>query len=176
MSTLAELEKQLFALLGTLLKVHGFNAKPVDQSFRKPRSFGWAAIHLALIRHPPTDFDVVVNVAIRFDAIEELTGSTHPLIKSSDRKKAATIGCELGNLLGVGQKRWTIASEGDLEPVAAQIMECCESSIFPFIEKYSDLGTVLETLNAGGETASLISPLEGKRNRTLEALLRMQSQ
>lgn len=175
MNTLAELQRQLFDRLGYFMKPHGFIPKPADNSFRSGASFGWASIHLTFIRHPPTDFDVVVGASIRFDAVENMTQDADSLVKPSDRKKSATIGCELGNLLGVGQKRWTVASDGDIGPVASEIVIECEATLLPFIQRYSDLGHVLETLRAGGERAGLISPLEAKRDRTIEALSKMLS-
>ncbi len=170
MSSLAELQKQLLGEVGLLLHRHGFNPKPVQQSFRLAKPFGWASIHLAFIRHPPTDFDVVVNAAIRIDAVENRIQSNDSLVSARDRKHSATIGCELGNLKGIGQQRWTVASKDDVPSVASSIVAECEATLLPFIEKYSDLDTVLAVLEADTKFARLLSPIEGKRNKTVSAL------
>ncbi len=170
MNDIRALEKQLLAAMGTLLQARGFNPKPAGQSFRLAKPFGWASIHLAFVRHPPDDFDVVLNVAIRVDAVQEaILDKNNPLIKESDRKHSATVGCELGNLKGIGQQRWTVASESDIRPVSEAIFAECESVMFPFIEKYSDLRVLLEVLKSGSNEARLISST-GERAKIVDAL------
>lgn len=165
------LEKQLLASVGTLLQARGFNPKPAGQSFRLTKPFGWASIHLAFARHPPTDFDVVLNVAVRVDAVQDaIQDKNDPLIKESDLKNSATVGCELGNLKGIGQQRWTVATASDVRLVAEALFAECESIMFPFIEKFSDLRVLLEVLDSGSKEARLISPLPEKRTNTVVAL------
>ncbi len=171
MNNIRMLEKQLLSAMGTLLKEHGFDPKPIGQAFHLAKPFGWACVHLAFVRHPPTDFDVVVDVAVRVDAVQDaIVDKSNPLIKESDRKLSATVGCELGNLKGIGQQRWTVASESDIPPVSAAIFAECESVMFPFIEKFSDLRVMLEVLKSGSGEAKLISPLLDKRAKTIDAL------
>ncbi|MDN5924712.1 MAG: hypothetical protein L0H70_06905, partial [Xanthomonadales bacterium] len=87
-----------------------------------------------------------------------------------DRKHAATIGCELGNLKGIGQQRWTVSSEEDVPPVASDIAAECEATLLPFIEKYSDLDTLLAVLTTDTKMARLLSPIDDKTQRTVVAL------
>lgn len=89
-----------------MLQPHGFTPKLSEQWFRLPKPFGWASIHLAFVNHPPTDFDVVLNVAIRIDEVQDaIEDGNDPLITAKDLKRSATIGVELGNLKGTGQHR-----------------------------------------------------------------------
>ena len=173
MSGLPALQKKLLSEVGSLLHRYGFDKKPVDQSLRLAKSFGWASIHLTFVRHPPIDFDVVVNAAIRVDVVQDCIQNGDSLISIKDRKQSATIGCELGNLKGVGQQRWTISSEKDVGPVACAIAAECEATLLPFIEKYSDLDELLEVLAADTKVARLISPIDSKRNKTIDALSKL---
>lgn len=170
MSRLEALQKSLLSEIGRLLHRHGFNPKPVDQSLRLAKSYGWASIHLAFVRHPPTDFDVIVNAAIRIDAVQDYIQGNDSLISATERKRSATIGCELGNLKGVGQKRWTISSEEDVCPVASEIVSECERNLLPFIERYSDFDTLLKVLAMDAKEARLLSPIDDKRHKTVIAL------
>jgi hypothetical protein len=171
MSQLAELKKQFLLEMGRQLHPLGFSPKPVGQSFRMAKPFGWASIHLSFVTHPTIDFDVVVNAAVRIEAVQVLIQDIDdPLITDADRKSAATLGCELGNLKGIGQKRWTVSSERDVRPVASAILRECHAELLPFIEQFSRLENVLMALNGGGEFAELISPIEAKRIKTIDAI------
>ena len=64
MSSIEVLQATLLESVGTKLATHGFK-KRVGQSFLKGYDWGKAAIHLSFIEHP-NDFDVTVDVAIRF--------------------------------------------------------------------------------------------------------------
>jgi hypothetical protein len=162
------LRKTLLGEVGSLLQPLGFAPKPVAQSFRMPKPFGWAAIHLGFVNHPPTDFDVVVNVAIRVDRVQDvIISKDDPLVADSDRRNSATVGCELGNLWGTGQHRWTIASEQQVRPVAREIVSACQQTLLPFIEKYSDLRTLHDTLAADSKEANLINPFPDERKKVV---------
>ncbi len=125
------------------------------------------------MRHPPTDFDVVVDVAIRMDAVQDMIQESDSLMTSSDRRNSATIGCELGNLMGKGQHRWMVSSEEDVKLVASQIDAACRQTILPFIGRYSDFAYALETLMRDEKTARLISPIDDKRSKTVVALSKL---
>ena len=165
------LRKKLLGEVGSLLQPLGFAPRPVGQSFRMPKPFGWASIHLGFVKHPPIDFDVVVNVAIRVDRVQEvIISKDDPLITDADRGNSATVGCEFGNLRGTGQHRWTIAREEHVRPVALEITSACEETLLPFIEKYSDLRILHDTLVADAEEAKLIHPFAFERKKVVVVL------
>jgi hypothetical protein len=170
MSIFPALQKKMLGEIGLSLREHGFTPKPMEQSFLLAKPFGWASIDLAFIRHPAIDFDVVVSAAIRIDAVQEMIQERHKLVTDKELKSVATIGCELGNLKGIGQQRWTIASEDDVSPVASGIVAECEASLLPFIEKYSNFETLLAVLIADCKEAKLISTFDDKRKKIVVAL------
>ncbi|ATS75070.1 hypothetical protein [Xanthomonas citri] len=171
MTGLKELEKRLLKEVGALLKARGTTYRLVGQAFRLPKPYGWAALQLSFVEHPPLDFDVVVNIAIRVDEVQDIIqDKDDPLIRKADLERSATIGCELGNWQGSGQRRWTVATEADVASVAFSILAEFDSVALPLIEKYSDLHVLLSELKAGNEKAKLLSPFESKRLKTIAAM------
>ncbi|MCU1194871.1 hypothetical protein JAK23_04120 [Stenotrophomonas maltophilia] len=171
MNNLIALEKELLAEVGSLLNKRGFGSRPVGQSFRLARSFGWASIHLSFVRHAQVDFDVVVSAAIRIDAVQDMIqDKSDRLITDKDRKNSATIGCELGNLTEEGQRRWIVSSHDDVGRVASEIVAACDEWLIPFIERHSNIAAILEVLKTDDMHAELISPIEEKRRKTILAL------
>src|SRR6185503_3108745 len=111
-SRLKRLQKLLLHEMSRIVVKYGFGRKVHGQSFRLSKPFGWAAFHLAFIPHAEIDFDVTADVALRVDEVEKML---------HDSKEAATVGGELGNLSDGEQRRWTIASERDINPTVASI-------------------------------------------------------
>jgi hypothetical protein len=97
-----------------------------------------------------------------------------PLATASDRRNSGTVGCELGNWIGTGQRRWTIASDKDVGPVAVEMAVEIKAVLLPFIERFSDLTVLLKTLVSDMDAARLISPIDDKRRKTVEALQELQ--
>jgi hypothetical protein len=165
------LRKKLLDEVGSLLQPLGFAPKPVGRSLRVPKPFGWASIQLGFVKHPPIDFDVVLYASIRVDRVQEvIISKDDPLVTDEDRRDSATVGCEFGNLRGTGQHRWTIAREEHVRPVALEIASACEETLLPFIEKYSDLRVLHDTLAADAEEARLIDPLAFERKKVVAVL------
>ncbi len=79
-----ELQKNLLANVGEKLTTFGFGGKAKQQSFYRPIDGGWACVHLSFIKHAD-DFDVTVDVGVRFDEVEELVNSNNNLL--TKRKK-----------------------------------------------------------------------------------------
>jgi hypothetical protein len=155
--------------LGTQLRDKGFKAVISQQSFRRATKDGWLGLHLAFVTHDE-DFDVVLNAAVRFSDVQDaLLGS------DKEAKQSATIGCEYGRLTGQGQFRWTIASEGDVTPVASAIFNACSMTMIPFLEKYTCRGTVLDALSQNDATSILISPIDERRSRLVTLMRSMKS-
>jgi len=162
------LEEELIQQMGDLVAERGFRFKPGTQSFRAIKSFGWASLHLAFIRHPRTDFDVVADVELRIDAVEALlvTGAR----SKSESLKRATVGGEFGNLTDGIQKRWTVAAESDVMQVACQIYEEFERVGIPYIERNSNLDDVLETLSRNDRSSWIQCAFHNLRCQIVVAL------
>lgn len=169
MSKKKEWQRQLLTELGDLLAPYGFFFVASTRSYRKRIPAGWQSIHLAIVQHD-ADFDVVVDAGVRLDVIQKQIGG-----EVDRRDNQATVGCEYGNLLGTGQHRWPVTAASDVLSVAQGIVTACETTLFPFLETYSDLATVCETLKQGGRRAQLLMPLEEVRRAivmTAEGLLK----
>lgn len=154
-------QARLLAELGVLLAPYGYSLVAATRSYRKVTASGWQSVHLALIQHP-SDFYVVVNVAVRFDEIQRYMGD------ADDGGRGATMGCEYGNLIGAGQRRWFVASGEDVARVAGGIARACEVTLFPFLEEISELGAVHDVLSNDDRKARLLIPLGKRRRRVVE--------
>jgi hypothetical protein len=163
MSAKAQWQKRLLTELGELLAPYGFSFVASRRDYRKPTPNGWQYIHLALVQHP-ADFDVVVDAGVRFDLIQKQISG-----EADRRRHQATIGCEYGNLLGTGQHRWPVEAASDVTPAAQGILKACETTLFPFLERYSDLATVYEALKRDDQHAHLLMPLDHVRNAIITA-------
>jgi hypothetical protein len=141
---------------------HGFDTRARGQSFHKRTPFGKVSLHLAFIEHA-ADFDVTVDVAIRFDALEDIINEGNNLLTASEKRRTFSIGAELGNISEWKQKRWTVRSPADIEDVSRSIMDAFVDIGLAYIEKYSNMETVLDVLSGDDKPAWLLSPLHDLR-------------
>ena len=162
MTQIKELEKALLTKLSEHVGKYGFDTKVKGQSFYKQMPFGRLAFHLSFIKHK-TDFDVTVDVAVRFDELEELVNQHENRLSKAHRKGTFSLGVELGNLSKGRQKRWTVANLEDVKPVAGSIMDAFVAIALPYLEKYSDKETALDTLSGDDKAAWLHSPFHDAR-------------
>jgi hypothetical protein len=160
--SLAELRKGLLDRMALAMPRYGFKEKPTGQSFHRSLPFGRWSFHVAFINHE-TDLDVTADVAVRVDAVEEMVHSGSKLLSDREKQQTATIGAELGNIADHRQKRWKIASQGDVENVAAAILEEFEKFGLPYLERYSDLEKMLDALSQNDPAAWLHSPVHSER-------------
>lgn len=162
MTLIKELEKALLTELATHIGKHSFDPKPSDQSFHKRMPFGRLGFHLSFIKHK-TDFDVTADVAVRFEALEDLLNEDNAHLSTSEKKKTYTLGAELGNISEGRQKRWTVATPDDIKPAVNSIMDAFVAIGLPYLEKYSDMQNALEVLGGDDQAAWLHSPFHDVR-------------
>ncbi|WP_428666995.1 hypothetical protein [Photobacterium swingsii] len=110
--------------------------------------------HINCIKHV-SDFDVVGDVAIEFKAKKE---------------RICIVGAELGNISGVGQKRFSVASESQAKESALEIYKYFEEHGCKFCRKYSEPHNVINTLKNGGKEALLISPFVSNHKEQIISL------
>lgn len=165
----ARLQQLLMKEVSKYVLDHGFNSKPVRQEFRKETHFGRVALHLSFIRHE-CDFDATADVAIRFDALENLVYQGSNQQSGRARQVTYSLGAELGNLHEGRQQRWTVAQESDVEAAAKSIIEYFEMVGLPYIERLSDIGNALDLLSGDDRMARLSSPLDSERAKRALAL------
>ena len=74
-----------------------------------------------------------------------------------------TLGCELGNLTGEGQYRWSIADKADVVKAASGVVEKFRAVGLPYLERFSSLEIVLEVLSGDDKAAWLHSAIHDCR-------------
>lgn len=157
-----ELKKKLIDKLSIHLQQIGFDKKAVGQTFWKPTKNGKLAIHLSYIDHPD-NLDITLDLAVRIDELEDLKNSLRPNLKQSEKKQTATIGVEFGNFTMGSQKRWTVATQSDVDTVAMDLYNCIVETGNSYFEKYSNLETILSVCQKDDEIGRLHSPINHVR-------------
>lgn len=167
-----EVQKKMLNRLSIELSKYGFDKKVHGQSLWKPIEGGRSMIHVNFIEHE-SDFDITISVSIRIDLIEDMINSTNKLLTKSEKQSTSTIGCELGNLVRRSPKRYSINDSVNLDAVTSEIMEAIKVSAFPFIEKYSNLENLMETMLSDDENVWLLTPLHHRRAQNAVALAKL---
>lgn len=145
--SIKELQKKLLSSVGEKLAAFGFGGKARQQSFYRPIEGGWACVHLSFIDHA-NEFDITVDVAIRFDEVESLANSQSNLLTKKEKEKTSTLGVEIGNLSIGEQRRWTVCSQEEVPSVAESILEAFEKFGDPYLMKYSAMDSAYELLSS----------------------------
>jgi hypothetical protein len=164
-----EMQKNLLSRVGERLAKFGFKAKPAEQAFVRIFLGGKQSFHLAFIEHA-TDFDVTADIAIRFDALEDLINATNSFLSKKLKANTYSIGCELGNLALGEQHRWSVISTTDVDVVASNVVNFFERYGLPYFEKYSTLESVFNLICPNPEKPSLHSPLLDQRAKSAVGL------
>lgn len=170
MSESKHLQDAFLQRLSVVLRKHGFVRGKDKQTSYWPKPFGWAAFHVALIPHKDVDFDITADVALRYEAVENLVNADNELLSKTQKGQTATIGCEIGNLTTGRQRRWTIASEANIESVLTSIEDALVLFALPYIQKYSDANEVFTLLSSNERSAWLHSPIHSERCQRAIAL------
>lgn len=145
--SIKELQKNLLSSIGQKLTAFGFGEKAKQQSFYRPIEGGWACVHLSFIDHAD-NFDVTVDVAIRFNQVEDLVNSKNNLLTKKEKEGTSTLGVELGNLSIGEQKRWSVSYLENIPSVADSIMEAFDKFGNPYLMKYSAMEFAYELLSS----------------------------
>lgn len=168
-SPLTEFRKPLLDRVGGLLVRHGFSPKPKGQRFDRPLlAGGRASLHLSFIPHGQFDFHVTGDVAVRFDAVEDLV--TELQVPASQRKQTVTLGSELGNIRDRVPRRWAVTEEDDLPTVANSIVEMFEAVGLPYLERYSNPEEALKILSRNDSEGWRHMPAHDVRCKSAVAL------
>jgi hypothetical protein len=94
-----DIERALLVAVGARIAANGFESKLISQSFLRRFPAGRASLHLAFIKHP-REFDVVADVAVRFDELEDLVNANNALLSKKEKGQTYSLGAELGNIAG----------------------------------------------------------------------------
>ena len=111
--------------------------------------------HISCINHPD-DFDCTGDVAVEFKA---------------NKVQLCIVGAELGNIKGVGQKRFTVGNKQQASETATAIYNYFNTVGLPFLEKYSVPNEVINILSVGDKEALLISPIASLHKQQIDSLV-----
>lgn len=150
--SMADIRKSLLRQLAEKLKNSGYRFKSGGRSFERPTEFGRVSFHLAFINHAD-DFDITADIAIRFDALEDLLNSHRPYLSDKKKKGTFSMGTELGNWIEGRQKRWRVRTESDVAPIVESILKTFKTHGEPYLEEYSNPETAYAVLSGNEETA-----------------------
>ncbi len=125
-----------------------------DRHFKKVDGNVVWLFHISCINHT-NDFDGVGNVAVEY---------------KNGKERLCIIGAELGNIEGVGQKRFSVTNEHQAISSAKALSEYFKSIGLPFLQKYSNPNEVVSTLMNGGKEAMMISPFINQHQEQIDAL------
>jgi hypothetical protein len=92
----------------------GFKYQGSTRSFISRSKTDHCSFHLSFIRHP-NDFDVVVDLGIRLNAVHNIADP------EGDKLGSYTFGIEIGNLNEGRQRRWNVNSDASAAAVAVEL-------------------------------------------------------
>jgi hypothetical protein len=166
----ALLKKELFEALKTALQPLGYlTGSKAEQRFTQKFKFGVVSFHYPDIVHPGIDFDVTVDVALRFEAVQSRLGRYLRGVSEKEKKKMATIGLGLGRRAKGMATRWTIARSEDIAPAISGMLHDYESEGLDFIQKFSDPERVFQVLRSHSREARDICVFDADRCENLIA-------
>jgi hypothetical protein len=158
----SEAQKKLLETLGQLAEPFGFSAKPSGQSFYRRLPTGTWALHLSFIPHA-ADFDVTADVALRFNAVEDLVNQYDTKLSRAEGRRSMTMGAELGNLSEGRPIRWTVADIEEIPNVGRQVLNAFERIGLPFLQAHNDLVSLHRLLVGEMPITRLVAPISGPR-------------
>ena len=85
------IQRALLEAVGVRVVGLGFDSKASGQSFLRSIPGGRTSLHLAFIEHP-RDFDVVADVAVRFDLLEALVNASNSLLSKREQGQTYSLG------------------------------------------------------------------------------------
>ena len=144
--SLPTLKKALQKNLSELLETKGFKSKK-DRLIEYNNNGIKQSIHLAFVDNRPENFtSLIVNLAIRIDQVEEIATacSWADDLTAKEKKDMATIGVQIGKLLGKGQLRWDIHSNAESEMVAKEVFNILLETGIPYLVEHSNMNAVLK--------------------------------
>ncbi len=131
------------------------------QSFVRRTPLGLESLHVSIIAHSD-DIDLTADVAVRFDALEELVHRNSAL-SAAEKRATFSLGAELGNISGTGQRRWTVRDPSDIEGAARDIVAAFHAIGLPYLAGISSFEKALEAIEAISPRSWLHSPIHASR-------------
>ena len=164
-----ELRDDLLMTVGERLRPLGFRLRKSYRDFYRDVGPCRQFFHISFINRPG-DFDVTADVAVRHHLVEDVLNQGRPYLKDTERKQTATVGAELGSILGTGQHRWTVSGASDIPFVAGSMASFFERAGLPFLERFTSLEETFRVLREDSKEARLICPIYNERARAIEVI------
>ena len=155
---LKSLEDELIRRLIVGTGQFGFEFDRKERAFRRMTETGGWSVRVGFIKHK-TDFDVIMSVSVRIDALERLVYEHDP----ETGEKSYSLGAEIGNIQDGKQRRWSVSGFGDLDSVSQSMVEILGSVGVPYMQKHSRMETALASLSGDDKASWLHSPVDGER-------------
>jgi len=169
MANTAALKKALLEELAKRLSGEGFTLKASEQALVRPAPGGREALHVAFIGSG--DLEVTADVARRIDAIEDIV---HDLSgeerDAAERARTYTVGAELGNLAGKGQRRWSLESAKVAAAAADGIVAEYRRVGRPYLDSLGTPGQLLAVLSRGEDDPDADNAIPFAEDRARVAL------
>ena len=150
----------LIEALKLKLAPHGFKFQSARRSFVSRSLTHNYIFHLSFIRHPD-DFDVVVDLDIRLNAVHDIAEA------QGFQLAASTFGIEIGNLTVGQQRRWTVDSPASAIRAADELKLVFKEIAMPYFEKYTNMQAAYDLLSGDGW---LHCPVKPDRDFVVDAL------
>jgi len=158
------LQEALLRALAVEVAALGFTPRIKQQEFIRVVGDCTWVVHVGFVRHRD-DVDATIDLGVLLAPVEQSFTKT-----GLDQLGSATIGAELGNLVDRRPRRWTVETEADAARVASEMRSEIEKFAIDWLQRFSRLETVYETLVANDLQSRLIMPLQMKRCLILLAL------
>jgi hypothetical protein len=155
-------QRALLQELGTRVTKYGFEPKPVGQSFYCDIPGGRWALHVSFIRHE-RDLDVTVDVAVRIDAIEQIVNRHDAEMSDAEKRRSATLGAELGNIVKREPLRWGVSDASDILVAVDGIVAAFEKIGLPYLKANSNVNAAYRVLASLDPRDWVHSPILGAR-------------
>jgi hypothetical protein len=144
--SLLALKKTFQKNLSELLAIEGFKSKK-DRLIECDSNGIKQIIHLAFVDNRAENFtSLIVNLAVRIDQVEEIATacSWADDLTAKEKKGMATLGVQIGELLGKGQLRWDIHNSAECKTVAEKVLNLLLEVGLPYLVEHSDMNAVLK--------------------------------
>ncbi len=144
--SLPALKKTFQKNLSELLATTGFKSKK-DRLIECESNGIKQIIHLAFVDNKSENFtSLIINLAVRINQIEEIATacSWADDLTAKEKKDMATLGVQIGKLLGKGQLRWDIHNDAECETVAEDVFILLKEVGIPYLKEHSDMNAILK--------------------------------
>jgi hypothetical protein len=164
------IERYLLGGVAHAYATQGFVLKPDLQLCIRSFNGGWQALHLNFVELSDA-LGVSADVAIRFDAVENIANAASSLLTNKEKAATATMGCELGRLRDGKGVLLIVRSMEEAADALAQFVELINTVGMSYLDRYSDLNVAYEALVQDRPEGWMHKPGHAERAKRVCAML-----